>query len=120
MRRALAWALGLAVPGVGLIAAVSWWLWTMQSLSYGGQTVFAPNTDVDSQNTAPYRLAFWIGAGLTLVAVPFLTRIALRTPAKTWPAPRLGLAVAVAGLMAGAVGVLLTLGIHPVDLVLMP
>lgn len=111
------WSLGFGGLTTLALGALTWALLIMHALVYGTFAVIEPHTRITTPQVSRYQLAFEVGAVVTLAGGPALVCLAVRTRARSWPPPILGLTAALIAAAAAACTLLLMLGFNPVEFV---
>ena len=109
------WSLALAtLTSVGLaLLALAFLL--LDALTYGTAYVLDLGM-LDPPTTDRYTLALAVAVGVNVFGAIGLSRLALRTPAATWPPILAALPIALVTGAVAVVALLTTLGIDPVSL----
>jgi hypothetical protein len=107
------WSVALATLTTVGLALLAFAILVLDAFTYGTVDVFDPGA-IDPPIVDRYRLAFAVGAGINLFGAIALSRLALRTPAATWPPILAALPIA---LVTGAIAVVAMLATLGIDLV---
>ena len=109
------WSVALAtLTSVGL-ALVAFAVLVLDALTYGTIYVLDPGL-ADRPVTDRYGLALAIGVGTNVFGAIALSRLALRTPAASWPPILAALPIAFVTGSVAVVAMLATLGFDPLSL----
>lgn len=112
------WSLGFAGLGTLGLGVLTWGLLILHALGYGLVDVIGLKPGIAAPQVSRYLMAFEVGAAVTLAGGPPLAWLAMRTRARSWPPPILGLSAALVAAVAAACTLMLMLGFNPVVFVL--
>lgn len=112
------WAVGFTLIVLLALAVLSFGLYFIHAIAYGGDAVLSAEPTVGPPNPNTYEAAFIVSALVAIAISLLLVLLARSTPVAAWSPILQGLAAAIVAGVPAYVALTLMLGINPLDLLL--